>query len=59
MANEDIRTTIKKYRLKHWEVAQQYGLSDTNFSKLLRTPLTAEKRIRVAKAIKSLIESNN
>lgn len=58
MANEDIKTAIKKYRLKHWEVAKQYGLSDTNFSKMLRTQLSDEKKIKVAEAIKSLIEKN-
>ena len=55
MANEDIRKIIKQYRLKYWEVAKEYGLSDTNFSKMLRTPLSNEKKIKKINAIKSLI----
>ncbi|MCG5036695.1 hypothetical protein MAA39_09800 [Lactiplantibacillus plantarum] len=44
MNNKDIREKIKHYRLLHWEVANQIGISDGRLSVWLRTPLTDERK---------------
>lgn len=54
MNNKDIREKIKHYRLLHWEVANQIGISDGRLSVWLRIPLTDERKKRVEEAINSL-----
>ena len=49
--NEDIKQMIKSKGLRQWQVALQYGLSEGNFTKLLRYELSNEKRQRVLDAI--------
>ena len=48
MANEDIRNLINNRRLKYWEIAKEYGTTDSNFSRLLRTPLSDDNREKQA-----------
>ena len=38
-ANKDIREAIEKAHLKHYEVANIFGISDGNFTRLLRLVL--------------------
>lgn len=54
MANEDIRKLINNHRLKYWEIAKEYGLTDSNFSKLLRTPLSDDNRKKILDIIEKL-----
>lgn len=54
MANEDIRNLIINHRLKYWEIAKEYGLTDSNFSKLLRTPLSSENKEKILDIISRL-----
>ena len=54
MANDSIREAIKEAGVKYWEVADAYGVCDTNFSRLLRKELSGEKRERVFKAIEKV-----
>lgn len=54
MANEEIRTLINKSRLKYWEIAREYGLTDSNFSKLLRNPLSTENKQKILDIIEKL-----
>lgn len=54
MANEDIRNLISKNRLKYWEIAKEYGLTDSNFSRLLRTPLSDDNRRKILDIIEKL-----
>lgn len=54
MANEDIRNLINNHRLKYWEIAKEYGLTDSNFSKLLRTPLSDDNREKILDIIDKL-----
>ncbi|QIZ07627.1 hypothetical protein HFZ78_13520 [Priestia megaterium] len=49
--NKDIRMAIKKAGLKQWKVAEVYGLSEGNFSRLLRKELLPEKKKEVLVAI--------
>lgn len=51
MFNKDIRKAIKKAKLKYWQVADKYGLSDGNFSRLLRKELSLDKKMKVFTAI--------
>lgn len=58
-ANKDIREEIEKARLYHWEVAQEMGIMDTNFSRMMRTELSEAKKIEILKAIKRIKEKRN
>ncbi len=53
MNNKDIRKSIKDVELKYWQVADKYGLSDGNFSRLLRRELSLEQKQKVFEAIEA------
>ncbi|KAF1084855.1 hypothetical protein SPSYN_02025 [Sporotomaculum syntrophicum] len=53
-ANQDIRGSVKKAGLYLWQVADKYGLVDSNFSRLLRKELPADKKERIFKIIDEL-----
>lgn len=53
-ANSEIRNAIATARLKNWEVANEIGISDGRFSVWLRTPLKADRKDKVMKAINNL-----
>lgn len=54
MKNLEIRELISKNRLRHYEVADEIGISDSRFSVWLRKELTGEKKERTLKAIEKL-----
>lgn len=49
--NKEIREVIKDSGLKMYQVAHVYGVTDGNFSRLLRFELSADKRKLVLEAI--------
>lgn len=49
--NKDIRIAIKKARIKQWQVAEIYGLSEGNFSRMLRKELPLKKKEQIFAAI--------
>lgn len=51
MNNKDIRKAIVGSGLKYWQVADKYGLTDSNFSRLLRIELANDKKEKVFEAI--------
>lgn len=51
MNNVDVKTIIRKKGLFQWQVAEAYGISEGNFSRMLRKPLKGEKRELVLSAI--------
>ena len=53
-ANQDIREAIYKSSFPQWKVAQQYGLSDSRFSVILRYELDDDKKKAILEAIKEL-----
>lgn len=53
-ANQDIREAIYKSGFPQWKVAQQYGLSDSRFSVILRYELDDDKKKAILEAIKEL-----
>lgn len=56
-ANKDIREAIEKAHLKHYEVANIFGISDGNFTRLLRFELSKEKKDKIFKIIEDLKQS--
>ncbi|MGF3075967.1 hypothetical protein [Facklamia sp. P12934] len=53
-ANKTIRKKIKDAGLKHWQVAQQIGITAGTLVLWLRTPLKPERKARVLEAIEAL-----
>lgn len=49
--NKDIKDLIKSKNLRSWMVAEKLGVLDNSFSRMLRYPLTDEKRAEILKAI--------
>lgn len=52
--NQDIRTEAKKAGLRLWEIGDKIGLSDANFSRMLRKELSPESKARILTIIKEL-----
>ena len=46
-ANSEIRTAAGLAGVKMWQIADQLGIHDTNFSKMLRHELPAEEKARI------------
>ena len=53
-ANIDIRKAINNANLRYWEVAKEYGLTDSNFTRLLRFELSEDKRAKIMKIIEDI-----
>lgn len=56
MNNLDIRKAIETSDFKYWQVANKLGMTDGNFSRMLRIELTKENKERVLNAINELEE---
>ena len=54
MANEDIRQSIEKSKIKYWEVANAYGINDGNFSRKLRIEMSSKEKDKIFKIINNL-----
>ena len=52
--NLDVRMEIMKRGLKNYQVAEFIGVTETTFSKWLRTEMTPSKKEEVIKAINEL-----
>ena len=53
MENTDVRYEIMKSGLKNYQVATMLGVTETTFSRWLRTELPAEKKKEILEAIKA------
>ena len=53
-ANKDIRTAAAESGIKLWQIADRYGITDGNFTRLLRKELPTEKKIRIFAIIAEL-----
>lgn len=58
MANEDIRKILKINNIKYWQVANEYGITDGNFSRKLRKELPNEEKKKIFDIIDTLIKNN-
>lgn len=56
MNNLDIRKAIEINNFKYWQVANKLGMTDGNFSRLLRVELDESNKNKILKAIKELKE---
>ena len=56
-ANEDIRQYAKEKNVHLWEVAQQYGCNDGNFSRRLRKELTEDEKKHIRETINQIAEN--
>lgn len=45
--NKDLRAEIVKRGLFYWQVADRIGVSDTTFSRMLRSELSPERKARI------------
>ncbi len=54
MENLEIRQKAKKARVNLWEVAEIYGISDTNFSKKLRRELPNAEKAKILDIIEQI-----
>jgi len=50
-ANKEVRNTINKAGLKHWQVAQQLDIHPSTLTVWLRTPLTEERQKQINEAV--------
>lgn len=53
-ANMDVRKAIEDSGLKYWQIADAIGVNDGNFSRMLRTELSQEKKKQIYDAILSI-----
>lgn len=56
MNNLDIRKAIETNNFKYWQIANKLGMTDGNFSRMLRVELKKENKDRVLNAINELKE---
>lgn len=56
--NTDIKKAIFENNVKKWEIANKLGISDSSFSRILRTELSFEKKIQILNIIKGLAKEN-
>ena len=54
--NNDIRELAKRNGICFWQIADKLNMQDSNFSKMLRTELPREKKVKIVKIIKELSE---
>lgn len=54
MANEDIRKAAANAGVFLWEIAEGFGISDTNFSKRLRRELPDKDKAKIYEIIKRI-----
>ncbi len=55
-ANQELRTRIEENHIRYWQVAYEYGIDDTAFSKKLRRELPEEEKEKINKIIDKLIK---
>ena len=54
MENLEIRQKAKKAGVNLWEIAEIYGISDTNFSKKLRRELPESEKQKIFEIIEKI-----
>lgn len=52
--NEEIKNIAKQNNIRLWKVAERLGISDSNFSRMLRYKLSKEDRDKILAIIKEL-----
>lgn len=52
--NQFIKDYAKLSGVKLWQIAERLGMHDSNFSKLLRHPLSAEEEQKISRIVDEL-----
>ncbi len=55
--NSGIKAYAKSKGVKLWEIADRLGIADSNFSRMLRYELSAEKSIQIKQIIEEIAKS--
>lgn len=58
MKNNDIREAAKKAGVFLWQIAAEYGVNDSNFSRKLRHELPAAEKEKIFAIIKQLAKED-
>lgn len=56
MKNNDIREAAKKAGVFLWQIAAEYGVNDSNFSRKLRQELPAAEKEKIFAIIERLVK---
>lgn len=56
MENNDIKVAAKKAGVRLWQIAEAYGMQDSNFSRKLRKKLPDEEKEKVLEIIDRLAQ---
>ena len=54
MANEKIKQAAAEKSVKLWQIAERYGMNDSNFSRKLRHELSEEEQQRIIEIINQI-----
>ena len=57
LANMELRQTIKKYGIRMWEMAEVWGISDSQLTRALRHEFNKERRESAVKAMNVVLEA--
>ena len=57
MANTLFREEAKKYKVRHWEVADAIGMLDVNFCRKLRKELPAHEQAKLINIVHEIAAS--
>jgi len=58
MNGKEVKALIREAGLKCWQVAEKFGLCDSNFSRKLRKPFTDEDVKKLYESIAELKKEN-
>lgn len=58
MKNFEIRDAAQKAGVRLWQVAEEYGVNDGNFSRKLRKELPKEEKEKIMSIIERLSQEN-
>ena len=56
MQNNEIKQMAKEKNIRLWQIADVYGITDGNFSRLLRKELPTDKKEKIVSIINKLSE---
>lgn len=56
-ANADIRETAKQAGVRLWQIADELGINDGNFSRKLRRELSADEKAKIYDIISQLSDA--
>ena len=51
LANQEIRDLLKEANVKQWQIADELGISEGNFSRKMRYEVSEKEKLMILKAI--------